>query len=62
MTDNRPMFEVSADWMKACGMGEEAKAFPVIRSYDLRLVPFADLDLGGGRVFTVITSWRGRYV
>lgn len=55
-------FEVSAEWMKACGKGDEAKVFDVIRTYDRRLIPFADLDEGNGRVWTVITEWRGRFI
>lgn len=62
MTDNRSMFEVSAEWMKTCGKGDEAKAFPVIRTWEVRLLPFAELDLGDGRSWEVCTAWRGRFI
>lgn len=55
------MYEVSAEWMKACGKGDQAKVFRVIRSYELGGWVFADLD-DDGRVWTVMTAWRGRYV
>lgn len=55
-------FEVSADWMKACGKGDEAKAFPVIHSYMAGHLPFVDLDMGNGRTWTVCAEWRGRFI
>ncbi len=54
-------FEVSADWMKACGLGDEAKAFNVIRSYERGFLPFVDLDRDGIE-WTVCAEWRGRYI
>jgi hypothetical protein len=62
MTKTEAMFEVSAEWMKACGYGDEAKAFPVIRTWDARLLPFAELDMGNGRTWDVCTEWRGRFI
>jgi hypothetical protein len=57
------MFEVSAAWMKASGRGNEAKAFPVLRTWVARNgLPFAALDLGDGAEWIVITSWRGRFI
>jgi hypothetical protein len=55
-------FRVSAEWMKATGQGEEAKTFPVVRSYMSGHLPFAELDLGNGRTWTVCAEWRGEYV
>lgn len=57
------MFEVSAEWMKACGRGHEAKAFPVLRTWvTWNGVPFAALDLGDGTEWIVLTAWRGRFI
>ncbi len=61
-TETRPMFEVSADWMKACGYGNEAKAFPVIRSWEVRLWPFVEVDMGNGRTWELNAEWRGRFI
>jgi ribosomal protein L37E len=62
----RRMFEVSADWMKACGFGEEAKVYPVISEYERGGYLFAELDRGNyatlGTTWTVNTNWRGRFV
>lgn len=55
-------FEVSGEWLKACGYGDAAKAFPVLRSYDRGMMAFVDLDMGEGRVWTVNAEWRGRFV
>lgn len=56
------MFEVSAQWMKACGYGDKAKVFPVLRTYECGGWCFADLDMGNGEVWIVNTEWRGRFV
>jgi hypothetical protein len=56
------MYEVSAEWMKACGKGDEAKVFRVIRSYEAGGWPFVVLDEGEGREWIVMAAWRGRYV
>lgn len=56
------LFEVSADWMKATGKGDEAKTFPVLRSWMAGHLPFAELALGDGRKWEVCTAWRGRFV
>lgn len=56
------LFEVSASWMKACGMGEEAKVFPVLREWQAGHLPMAELALGNGRKWEVVTSWRGKYL
>lgn len=55
-------FEVSADWMKACGYGDAATVFPVIRSYMAGHLPFAVLDMGNGRTWEVCAEWRGRFI
>ena len=55
-------FEVSASWMKACGYGDTAKVFDVVRSYMSGHLPFVDLDLGNGQTWTVCAAWRGRFV
>jgi hypothetical protein len=55
-------FEVSGDWLKACGFGDEAKVFPVIRTWMAGPLPFALLDMGNGRTWEVCTAWRGRFV
>lgn len=55
------LYEVSADWMLACGKGKVAKVFRVIRTYERGGWCFADLD-DDGREWTVNTEWRGRFV
>lgn len=58
-------FEVSADWMRACGFGEEARVFPVLRVYKRGGLNFADLDapnFSDSKPWPVITNWRGRFV
>jgi hypothetical protein len=57
-------YEVSADWLKACGLGngEAAQAFPVVRSYMAGHLPMVVVQLDNGREWEVIASWRGRYV
>ena len=64
ITPPRAMFEVSASWLKACGYGDgnSAKAYPVLRTWDARLLPFATLDMGNGRTWDVCTEWRGRFI
>jgi hypothetical protein len=57
-------YEVSADWLKACGLGngEAAQTFPVVRSYMAGHLPMVVVRLDNGREWEVIASWRGRYV
>lgn len=55
-------YEVSAAWMKACGKGDEARVYPVLRSYELGGMPFVDVDEGYGRVWVINAAWRGRFV
>ena len=59
--ESQMLFEVSADWMKACGKGNEAKRFRVIRTWDAGLLAFAELD-DNGHPWTVNTEWRGKFV
>ena len=54
-------YEVSVDWLKACGMGEEARVFPVIRSWKASWTTMAELDTPNGP-WIVLANWRGRYV
>jgi hypothetical protein len=58
-------FEVSAEWMKACGKGNSAKVFDVVRTVaegrnGLTVIEISDPDTG--RLWQVIPQWRGRYV
>ncbi len=57
-------YEVSADWLKACGYGngEQAKVFPVVRSWMAAHLPMVTVKLDDGREWDLIASWRGRYV
>jgi len=55
-------FEVSASWMKACGKGDEAKVFPVLRSWMAGHLPFVEVELEDGRKWEVCAEWRGRFV
>lgn len=55
-------FEVSADWMKACGKGDKAKAFPVIRSWMAGHMPFVAVRLEDGRDWELNAEWRGRFI
>jgi len=54
-------FKVSADWMKACGKGDKATVFKVLRSYTLRNLTFVDLE-DNGHVWVVCASWRGDFI
>lgn len=64
MKNTESHYEVSADWLKACGLGngEAAQAFPVVRSYMAGHLPMVVVRLDNGREWEVIASWRGRYV
>ena len=55
-------FEVSAEWMAACGKGNSAKVFPVVRSWMARHLPFVTLDMGNGHTWDVCAEWRGRFI
>lgn len=55
-------YEVSAQWMKACGYGEEAKAFPVIRTYMAGHLPFVVVRLDNGRAWDLCAEWRGKFI
>ena len=57
-------YEVSADWLKATGNGngEQAQAFPVVRSYMAGHLPMVTVRLDNGREWDVIASWRGRFI
>ena len=59
---NENRFEVSADWMKACGKGDAAASFPVVRTYMAGHLPFAVLDMGNGHTWEVCAAWRGRFI
>jgi hypothetical protein len=62
--ETKAHYEVSADWLKACGYGtgEAAQAFPVVRSYMAGHLPMVVVRLDNAREWEVIASWRGRYV
>ncbi len=60
MTDG--YFEVSAAWMKACGRGDEAKTFPVVRMWMAGHLPFVAVRLDDGREWELCAEWRGRFV
>jgi hypothetical protein len=51
-------YEVSAEWMWACGRGDTATRFTVVR---LRGI-VAELDVGERKPWTVIVPWRGRMI
>lgn len=58
------IFEVSAAWMKACGKGAQARAFPVLEVQETRAADdfFSKmfvLDIGDGRQW-VVAQGRGR--
>jgi hypothetical protein len=55
-------YEVSAEWMKACGRGDKAKVFPVLRINGNGNITAVVVDLGNGREWTLIAEWRGRFV
>ncbi len=56
-------YEVSAEWMRACGKGTEAKVFPIHRVRGRLLGGALVVDvLDGDRLWTVIHPWRGRPV
>jgi hypothetical protein len=55
-------FEVSAEWMKACGFGQRPTVFNVRHTYEQGGWLFAVLDNGTAQGWTVLTDWRGRFV
>lgn len=55
------MFEVSAEWMQACGYGSEAKAFSIIRTWNEGNLLFVEVDKEG-HPWTLIATWRGRFI
>ena len=60
---NANFYEVSAEWMRACGKGTEAKVFPIHRVRGRLLGGALVVDvLDGDRLWTVIHPWRGRPV
>ena len=56
------LFEVSAVWMKACGKGEDAKVFSVVRSYMAGHMPFVVVREDNGHEWVVNAEWRGKFV
>ena len=54
-------YEVSAQWMKACGFGDQARVFDVIRTYQAGPMIMVVVD-HDGRPWELIASWRGRFV
>ena len=64
MTQDEGFFEVSADWLKATGMGDgaEAKTFPVTRAWVAGNLPFVAVRLDDGREWELCAAWRGRFV
>lgn len=55
-------YEVKAEWMKACGKGDSAKVYNVARVLGSNgHMTAIELDVGNGRVWTVIAEWRGRF-
>lgn len=60
-------FEVSAEWMKACGRGNEPGVFEIIREYkrgNWTFIDVVDWVAPDGTVYTwtILTNWRGRFV
>lgn len=55
-------YEVSAEWMAACGYGNEARVFPVERSWMAGGWPIIAVRLDNGREWVIMAAWRGRFV
>jgi hypothetical protein len=54
-------YEVSAQWMKDCGFGSEAKVFKVIKTYRAGLLSMVVVDRDG-QPWTLVSTWRGWFV
>lgn len=58
-------YEVSAEWMKACGKGTRARRYPVVRVYGQSgwtFVQLKDDDSFDGEPWVVLANWRGKFV
>jgi hypothetical protein len=56
-------YEISAEWMNACGKGDKAKLVEVLSATNSHPHMTAlTVDMGDGRTWTVIAEWRGRFV
>lgn len=56
-------YEVSAEWMQACGFGDSARVFPVLKINDpIRGLTVISVDRGNGLAWDVIAEWRGMFV
>jgi hypothetical protein len=58
------MFTVSAEWMKACGKGEEAKSFPIVSEQEFIRSPkgfhiFYKLEVSPGYTW-IVAACRGK--
>lgn len=55
-------YEISGDWMKACGRGSEPRIVPILEASNNHPTMTAlTVDMGDGKTWTVIAEWRGRY-
>jgi hypothetical protein len=56
-------YEISGQWMKACGKGDQPKVVRVISASNNHPTMTAlTVDMGDGHTWTVIAEWRGRFV
>lgn len=61
--NNANFVTVTAEWMKACGKGEEAKTFPIhrIRGRTPGGAVIIEVIEPDWRIWTVILPWRGKF-
>lgn len=61
--DNANFVTVTAEWMRACGKGTEAKTFPIhaIRGRTPGGAVVVEVVETEGRLWTVILPWRGQF-
>ena len=56
------LFEVSGDWMNACGKGKTPKVFPVLCTQEKACVSIVTLALGNGQTWVVFDKIDGQMV